>query len=36
MDVLNLIDEVEDIVEAGTSLPFTSKVMVDKEELLDS
>lgn len=35
MDVLNLIDEVEDIVEAGTSLPFTSKVMVDKEELLD-
>ena len=35
MDVLNLIDEVEDIVESGTSLPFTNKVMVDKEELLD-
>lgn len=35
MDVLNLIDEVEDIIEAGTSLPFTSKVMVDREEILD-
>jgi len=35
MDVLNLIDEVEDIVEAGTSLPFTNKVMVDREEILD-
>lgn len=35
MDVLNLIDEVEDIVESGTSLPFTNKVMVNKEELLD-
>lgn len=35
MDVLNLIDEVEDIVEAGTSLPFTNKVMVSRDELLD-
>lgn len=35
MDVLDLIDEVEDIVEAGTSIPFTNKVMVNKEELLD-
>lgn len=35
MEVLNLIDEVEDIIEAGTSVPFTNKVMVDKEELLD-
>ena len=35
MDVLKLIDEVEDIVEAGSSLPFSSRVMVDKEELLD-
>lgn len=35
MDVLILIDEVEDIVEAGTSLPFTNKVMVNKDELLD-
>ncbi len=35
MDVLKLIDEVEDIVEAGSSLPFSSRVMVDKDELLD-
>lgn len=35
MEVLKLIDEVEDIVEAGSSLPFSSKVMVDKDELLD-
>lgn len=35
MDVLNLIDEVEDIVESGSSLPFSSRVMVDKAELLD-
>lgn len=35
MDILDLIDEVEDAVEAGTSVPFTSKVMVDKEEILD-
>lgn len=35
MDVLNLIDEVEDIVEAGTSVPFSSKVMVDRGELLE-
>ncbi len=35
MEVLRLIDEVEDIVEAGSSLPFSSKVMVDKNELLD-
>ncbi|TJX16183.1 ATPase [Tissierella creatinini] len=35
MDMLDLIDEVKDVVEAGTSVPFTGKVMVDKEEILD-
>lgn len=35
MDVLKLIDEVEDIIEAGTSVPFSGKVMVDKVELLE-
>ncbi len=35
MDLLNLIDEVEDIVEAGTGVPLTGKVMIDKDELLD-
>lgn len=35
MDILKLIDEVEDIVEAGSALPFSSKVMVDKSEILE-
>jgi len=35
VDVLKLIDEVEDIVEGGSSLPFSSRVMIDKDELLD-
>ncbi|MGM0395819.1 MAG: ATPase [Bacillota bacterium] len=35
MDLLNLIDEVEDIVEAGTSVPLTGKVMIDRDEILD-
>ncbi len=35
MDVLGLIDEIEDIVESAGSLPLTSKVLVQKEELLD-
>ena len=35
MDVLNLIDEIEDILEDGSSIPFSGKVMVDKEEILE-
>ena len=35
MEVLRLIDEIEDIVEAGSTLPFSSKVMVDKSEILE-
>lgn len=35
MDVLNLIDEIEDIVEAGSSIPFSGRVMIEKEEVLD-
>ena len=35
MDILMLIDEIEDIVEAGTSVPFSGKVMIDKEEVLE-
>lgn len=35
MDVLDLIDEIEDIVEAGSGVPFSSKVMVDKSEILE-
>lgn len=36
MDLLNLIDELEDIVESGTSVPLTSRVMINREELLDT
>lgn len=35
MDVLKLLDEIEDIVEAGSGVPFSQKVMVDKFEILD-
>ena len=35
MDVLKLIDEIEDIVEDGSTLPFSKKVMVDVDEILD-
>ncbi len=35
MDLLTLIDEVEDIIEAGNSVPLTNKVMINKEEILD-
>ena len=35
MDILKLIDEIEDIIETGGTVPFTKKVMIDSEELLD-
>lgn len=35
MDVLKLIDEIEDILENSSSLPFSSKVMVDADELYE-
>ncbi len=35
MEVLALLDELEDILDKGAGLPFTSKAMYDKEELLD-
>lgn len=35
MDVLKLLDEIEDIAEAGSSVPFSSKVMVDRVEILE-
>ena len=35
MDVLKLIDEVEDIIDNGSSLPFSNKVMVDADELFE-
>ena len=35
MEVLKLVDEIEDLVESGGNVPFSKKVMVDSEELLD-
>lgn len=35
MDVLKLINEIEDIIEEGSSVPFSKKVMVDADEILD-
>lgn len=35
MDVLKLLDIIEEIMEDGSTIPFTSKVCVDKEEILD-
>ncbi|MCF6466416.1 ATPase [Clostridium sp. Cult2] len=35
MDVLKLIDEIEDVLENASSLPFSNKVMVDAEELFE-
>lgn len=35
MDVLKLLSEIEDIVEEGTALPFSSKVVIDQFAILD-
>ncbi len=35
MEVLHLIDEMEDIIENASSIPFSTKVMVDGNELLE-
>ncbi|MEW8972782.1 MAG: ATPase [Tissierellaceae bacterium] len=35
MDVLKLIDEIEDIIEEGSTIPFSKRVMVDMDEILD-
>ncbi len=35
MNVLKLLEELEDIIESGSSIPFAHKVLVDKREILD-
>lgn len=35
MEVLKLLDEIEDIFESSSAIPFSGKVLVDKEEILD-
>lgn len=35
MDILELVDRIEDILEDASSVPFSSKVMVDLDELYE-
>lgn len=35
MKVLKLLDELEDIVESSSSIPFAGKTFVDREEVLE-
>jgi hypothetical protein len=35
MDILHLIDRLEDLVDSGYDLPFTSNVILHKDEVLD-
>lgn len=35
MKVLKLLEELEDIVENGSSIPFAHKVLVDRNEILE-
>ena len=36
MNVMDLIDELEDIIEDGSPVPFSSKAMLNREELLET
>ena len=35
MEIFTLLENLEDILEKGKSVPFTNKTIVEKEELLD-
>jgi len=35
MDALELINELEEVIDKGTTVPFTGRCMLDKEELLE-
>ena len=35
MEIFTLLENLEDILERGKSVPFTNKTIVEKEELLD-
>ena len=35
MEIFTLLETLEEILEGSKNLPFTSKGIVDKEELLD-
>lgn len=35
MDVLSLIDEIEDIIEDANTVPFSQKILLNSDELLE-
>lgn len=35
MDVLSLINEIEDIIEESNTVPFSKKIILDSDELLE-
>ena len=35
MEIFELLETLEDIIERGRNLPFSSKGIVDKDEILD-
>lgn len=35
MDILQLIDNLEDVIEDASSVPLTSKCLIDKEEIFE-
>ena len=35
MDILYLLDQLEEVLGAGSHLPFTSRTLVDEQEILD-
>lgn len=35
MDIMQIIDMMEEIIEKAPPIPFTGKVLVDKEDILD-
>ncbi|MCT4565047.1 MAG: ATPase [Maledivibacter sp.] len=35
MNVLSLIDTLEDLIESGSSIPFSGKVLLDKDEITE-
>lgn len=36
MEIFNLLETIEDMLENSKTLPFTSKAVLDKDELLDT
>ena len=35
MDILYLLDQLEEVLSSGSRLPFTSRTLVDEQEILD-